>query len=174
MAIVYKDINDFVKKSSIGGGEKLPVSDTEYITPEQITEKLDLGSRTETDFTGPWEVGYVIYSSGEISGSSAYNHAEFSVEEGTIIKLRTDASSAAAIIAAYNSNNVYQQSLSVHGTGTVSNYVYVVPSGVTKVIVTVYNNASYKNVKIYGPLYSALKKYVDDTVGNIETILAYI
>lgn len=38
MAIVYKDINDFVKKPSISGLEKLPVSDTEFITPEQITD----------------------------------------------------------------------------------------------------------------------------------------
>lgn len=45
MAIEYKDINDFVKKPSISGLEKLPVSDTEFITPSQIvgdvTEQLE-------------------------------------------------------------------------------------------------------------------------------------
>lgn len=45
MAIIYKDINDFVKKPSISGSEKLPVSDTEFITPSQIvgdvTEQLE-------------------------------------------------------------------------------------------------------------------------------------
>lgn len=45
MAIEYKDINDFVKKSSISGLEKLPVSDTEFITPLQIvggvTEQIE-------------------------------------------------------------------------------------------------------------------------------------
>lgn len=170
----YKDIDLLTQKATMAGTEKLPVSDTEYITPNQITQELDEASRTDTVFTGPWEVGYVIYSNGTISGSSAYNHAEFTVEEGMVIKLRTDASSAAAIIAAYNSSNVYQQDKSVPGTGTVSNYEYTVPSGITKVIVTVYNSASYKSVELIGPLYSALKKYVDDTVGDIETLLAAI
>ncbi len=41
MAITYKDINDFVKKPSISGLEKLPVSDTEYITPDQIVAGVD-------------------------------------------------------------------------------------------------------------------------------------
>lgn len=170
----YKDINLLTQKATMAGTEKLPVSDTEYITPDQITQELDEASRTDTVFTGPWEVGYVIYSNGTISGSSSYNHAEFPVEEGTVIKLRTDASSAAAIIAAYNSSNKYQKDKSVPGTGTVSNYEYTVPSGITKVIVTVYNSASYKSVELIGPLYSALKKYVDDTVGDIATLLSAI
>lgn len=174
MAIIYKDINDFVEKSSISGGEKLPVSDTEYITPDQITQELDDASRTDTVFTSPWEVWQVRYEDGTIGTNTSYYHAEFSVEEGTIIKLRTDASPGAAVIAAYNSSGVYQQDKSVPGTGTVSNYEYTVPSGITKVIVSVYNNDSYKRVELKGPLYSALKKYVDDTVGNIETILASI
>lgn len=170
----YKDINLLTQKATMAGTEKLPVSDTEYITPDQITQELDEASRTDTVFTGPWEVGYVIYSNGTISGSSAYNHVEFQVEEGTVIKLRTDGSSAAAIIAAYNSSNEYQKDKSVPGTGTVSNYEYTVPSGITKVIVTVYNSASYKSVELIGPLYSALKKYVDDTVGDIATLLSAI
>ena len=36
MAITYKDINQLTQKSSVAGTEKLPVSDTEYITPSQI------------------------------------------------------------------------------------------------------------------------------------------
>ena len=132
-------------------------------------DQLRQDSRYEDELTNlNYEVGYVIYSDGTISGSSAYNHAEFSVEEGTVIKLRTDGSSAAAIIAAYDSNDVYQKDKSVAGTGTVSDYEYTVPSGVAKVIVTVYNSASYKSVELIGPLYSALKKYVDDLVASID------
>lgn len=33
----YKDINLLTQKSAIVGAEKLPVSDTEFITPRQIT-----------------------------------------------------------------------------------------------------------------------------------------
>lgn len=36
MAVSYKDINQLSQKSSIAGTEKLPVSDTQYITPSQI------------------------------------------------------------------------------------------------------------------------------------------
>lgn len=38
MAITYKDISQLSQKSSVAGTEKLPVSDTEYITPSQITD----------------------------------------------------------------------------------------------------------------------------------------
>ena len=34
----YKDINLLTQKSSVAGTEKLPVSDTEYITPDQIAK----------------------------------------------------------------------------------------------------------------------------------------
>ena len=34
----YKDINLLTQKSSVAGTEKLPVSDTEYITPSQIAK----------------------------------------------------------------------------------------------------------------------------------------
>lgn len=43
MSVVYKDIDDLSQKSSVAGTEKIPVSDTEYITPSQIasdTEKF--------------------------------------------------------------------------------------------------------------------------------------
>lgn len=38
MAISHKDINLLTQKATIAGTEKLPVSDTEFITPEQITD----------------------------------------------------------------------------------------------------------------------------------------
>lgn len=36
MSVTYKDIGQLSQKSSLAGTEKLPVSDTEYITPSQI------------------------------------------------------------------------------------------------------------------------------------------
>jgi hypothetical protein len=44
MAVTYKDINQLTQKSSVAGTEKLPVSDTEYITPSQITSGLAVDS----------------------------------------------------------------------------------------------------------------------------------
>lgn len=40
MAITYKDINLLTQKGSVAGTEKLPVSDTQYITPAQIAGTL--------------------------------------------------------------------------------------------------------------------------------------
>lgn len=40
MSVTYKDIDQLSQKSSVVGTEKLPVSDTEFITPAQITNKV--------------------------------------------------------------------------------------------------------------------------------------
>ena len=39
MAVTYKDIDELTQKSSVAGTEKIPVSDIEYITPAQISQK---------------------------------------------------------------------------------------------------------------------------------------
>lgn len=36
MAVTYKDIDTLTNKSSVAGTEKIPISDTQYITPNQI------------------------------------------------------------------------------------------------------------------------------------------
>lgn len=36
MSVTYKDINNYSQKQAIDGTEKIPVSDTDYITPTQI------------------------------------------------------------------------------------------------------------------------------------------
>lgn len=40
MAVTYKDIDTLSQKASVAGTEKIPVSDTEYITPTQIRAGL--------------------------------------------------------------------------------------------------------------------------------------
>lgn len=40
MSVTYKDIDLLTQKSSVAGTEKLPVSDTEYISPDQIVEPI--------------------------------------------------------------------------------------------------------------------------------------
>lgn len=40
MSVTYKDIDLLSQKSSVAGTEKLPVSDTEYISPDQIVEPI--------------------------------------------------------------------------------------------------------------------------------------
>lgn len=53
MAITYKDINQLSQKSVVSGAEKIPVSDTQYITPSQIVaSKVDkAGGTMDSDAT---------------------------------------------------------------------------------------------------------------------------
>lgn len=39
--VTHKDINLLTQKSAVAGTEKLPVSDTEYITPAQIVAGVE-------------------------------------------------------------------------------------------------------------------------------------
>lgn len=51
MAVSYKDINQLTQKSSVVGTEKLPVSDTEFITPDQIAGRVTVDSALSSSST---------------------------------------------------------------------------------------------------------------------------
>jgi len=46
MAVTYKDIDQLTQKSNVSGTEKIPVSDTQYITPNQIAELVTVPNIT--------------------------------------------------------------------------------------------------------------------------------
>ena len=68
MAVSYKDISQLSQKSSVAGTEKLPVSGTEYITPNQIAGLVNgLPSVSSSDngkilevSSGAWATGRKI------------------------------------------------------------------------------------------------------------------
>lgn len=104
MAVTYKDIDLLTQKSAVAGTEKLPVSDTEYITPDQIaglTEVDDELSRTSTnpvqnkivtlacidieELTPASTVtGKYFTRSGTDAAASNYNYRLFSVSPGRL------------------------------------------------------------------------------------------
>lgn len=49
MAVTYKDIDQLLQKSVVAGTEKLPVSDTQYITPVQIATCKQVHLEDESD-----------------------------------------------------------------------------------------------------------------------------
>lgn len=49
MSVTYKDIDQLSQKSSVAGTEKLPVSDTQYITPSQIATSKQVHLTDESD-----------------------------------------------------------------------------------------------------------------------------
>lgn len=77
MAVSYKDINQLTQKSSVAGTEKLPVSDTEFITPDQIAGRVTVDSALSSSSTNPVQnkvvdaefskVAYLGASEGEVS-----------------------------------------------------------------------------------------------------------
>jgi len=49
MSITYKDIDELTQKSSLAGTEKIPVSDTNYVTPDQIAVRKRVFLEDESD-----------------------------------------------------------------------------------------------------------------------------
>lgn len=49
MAITYKDIDLLTQKSAVAGTEKIPVSDTQYLTPAQIATSKQVHLTDEGD-----------------------------------------------------------------------------------------------------------------------------
>ena len=81
MAVTYKDIDLLTQKPTVAGTEKIPVSDTQYITPEQIVDDLlDPQSVSEVDLLTPVETSYpsggfrsnTIYDLGTLTGSQTF------------------------------------------------------------------------------------------------------
>lgn len=92
MAITYKDINQLSQKSQVAGTEKIPVSDTQYITPNQIAalapggdtsdcvhktgDETVGGDKTFTDNIGVVDADHIVYSGGGGGGGFTRGYAE--------------------------------------------------------------------------------------------------
>lgn len=85
MSVTYKDIDLLSEKSSLAGTEKLPVSDTEYITPQQIIDQArDKCIRTMDQLTPTVTDGKYLGTAGTTEyESSSYAIWRFTgIEEG--------------------------------------------------------------------------------------------
>ena len=49
MSVTYKDIDQLSQKSTVSGTEKIPVSDTQYLTPAQIATSKQVHLTDESD-----------------------------------------------------------------------------------------------------------------------------
>lgn len=49
MSVTYKDIDQLSQKPSVAGTEKIPVSDTQYLTPDQIATHKRVHLEDESD-----------------------------------------------------------------------------------------------------------------------------
>jgi len=71
MSVTYKDIDDLSQKSSVAGTEKIPVSDTQYLTPSQIAtcKQVHLEDESEMPVSPDANTLYLIDDDG--SGGNA-------------------------------------------------------------------------------------------------------
>lgn len=69
MSVTYKDIALYSQKSQIAGTEKLPVSDTEYITPTQIAGLVNTGIPVASSQPVGGMLPNVQYNLGTLTGT---------------------------------------------------------------------------------------------------------
>lgn len=66
MSVTYKDIDQLSQKSAVEGTEKIPVSDTQYLTPAQIATSKQVHLEDESDMPASPDAGtlYLIDDDG--------------------------------------------------------------------------------------------------------------
>lgn len=85
MSIIYKDINLLSQKSAIAGTEKIPVSDTEYVTTQQLAEyggAPDISSTAVPNVTSEG-ADVTNLTDVEILAEFSINKEEYEIEEFT-------------------------------------------------------------------------------------------
>lgn len=73
MSVTYKDIDQLSQKSSVAGTEKIPVSDTQYLTPAQIATSKQVHLTDEGDMPASPDEStmYLIDDDGEVLVSTS-------------------------------------------------------------------------------------------------------
>lgn len=73
MAVTYKDIDLLTQKSVVAGTEKIPVSDTQYLTPAQIATSKQVHLTDESDMPASPDAStlYLIDDDGEVLVSTS-------------------------------------------------------------------------------------------------------
>lgn len=73
MAVTYKDIDELTQKSSLAGNEKIPVSDTDYTTPDQIAVRKRVYLEYEDDMPSSPDPD-TLYLIEDINDPMIYKH----------------------------------------------------------------------------------------------------
>lgn len=73
MSVTYKDIDQLSQKSTVAGTEKIPVSDTQYLTPAQIATSKQVHLTDESDMPASPDAStlYLIDDDGSGGGGNA-------------------------------------------------------------------------------------------------------
>ena len=73
MSVTYKDIDQLSQKSTVAGTEKIPVSDTQYLTPAQIATSKQVHLEDESDMPASPDAStlYLIDDDGDVLVSTS-------------------------------------------------------------------------------------------------------
>ena len=126
MAITHKDINLLTQKATIAGTERLPVSATEFITPDQIVESLDTQiNGGDVAFSPTWAIeGKYIGNSGTLVTQSGWSiSSPFVLKKGETITIHTQGSGCCIIARTDMSGSSYTP-LVLAPSGTTGNNPY--------------------------------------------------
>lgn len=180
MSVNYVDIGDLSQKSSVAGTEKLPVSETEYITPSQINAALTIDSAPKPSSTNALQNGTIttnfiggtaltpttsangIYrTNGEIYSTTTYTYKIFSVTEGesyafTSVLSGNFTTGYIKAVIWLDSNNSVIGSEKWQNTNNVSthfvDYLAVAPTGAAKMVLNARNTIDRSGfVKLVAP-----------------------
>lgn len=185
MAITYKDINQLSQKSQVAGTEKLPVSDTQYITPNQIAalapggdtstcvhktgDETVGGDKTFTDNIGVVDADHIVYSGGGGGGGFTMGHDYQELEgvQSTAFAVEGEPKAFLVISDTYYSNaavmSIVGDSSGTHGvynTGTQHNY----SSGYTASYANQYLTITAPSGQLFNGEYHLYYYYGDGTL----------
>ena len=160
----YKDINELTQKSAVAGTEKLPVSDTEFITPKQITADVE----DELDVIGR-KVGPITITIA-ITDSSGKGYSNYQVVAGKTYKVKMTAKTGLA------NSYIFSGSGAPYTTLSRNTEISWTPenNGVVGIYDNIYRTGSV-DILIEDP--DNLPNQVEqlqNQIGDIETLLAAI
>ena len=76
MSVTYKDIDQLSQKSTVAGTEKIPVSDTQYLTPAQIATSKQVHLTDESEMPASPDASTLYLIDDDGSGSANIVHLE--------------------------------------------------------------------------------------------------
>lgn len=176
MAITHKDINLLTQKATIAGTEKIPVSDTEFITPNQIAGSVTVDSNVDIDSTNPLRNetttktfirgkqmtptsvvdGHYLRTDGSVGDSGAYHYSIYTVSAGKHYAItayfRTSFTTGVMRIVVWLNDNNEVVGYDKRGNNYSSDVSYydelvVAPVGATKAALNCYKTSSSQSFK---------------------------
>lgn len=167
----YKDINLLAAKAAADGTEKIPVSDTEFLTTQQIAD-LSLGLYSEVfDLSTLIPNVYINQTNGTEVSYSGWSATDFISVENCVL-IRADRTMQYSAFYDASQNYIADASLGVNYLPVPYNAAYIRASNTSAIMSSVRLDGLFTSAP--GTSMQAEIDDIWDTIGDIETLLAAI